>query len=286
MAQSTHNPLRFLHLPKCGGSTFSYVLTREYKGLRAFEFAGDHVADRARFEELKKQDPTPVSLFRGHAPIETSIAEADSPQTITLFRDPVSRVKSFCQHVSEGKSPQLVEQFPPATFDLDVFLESGLGELSNLQTKMMINCASCVDDTQLNQLGLEQSVELALKNLDERIVIFGLVERYDESLIHFADYFGWGLPIYAKKNIKSEKRLLTFEVRHLDKIRDLNQADGLFYERVKALFALRYVLTETQKRKLQNQRMLNKYVMPCFEAVRMQLFACARFLRSKIKIKR
>ena len=176
-------PVRFLHIPKCGGSTFSYILNREYRNGLRFAFSGNAEQDRERYEALRLNARDSCVLYRGHAPIETGIEAVDDALTITMFRDPVRRVKSFCQHVSEGKSPHLVGRFPPSSFNLDEFLESGLGELSNLQVKMMINCGSCEDSTRLNQLGGEV-VDVAIKHLHERVAIFGLLEKYDESLIH------------------------------------------------------------------------------------------------------
>jgi len=270
MRSEKNETLRFLHIPKCGGSTFAFVLLRQYKGQRNFSFSGNFEADRARYSELKKQDPNPFSLFRGHAPIETAIEEANSGQIITLFRDPISRVKSFCQHVSEGKSPHLVERFPPFNFDLDAFLESGSEEISNLQTKMMINSSSCMDKRKIDTLGEVEAVELALRNLDERVAVFGLVEHYDESLIHMAEQLGWRLPLYAKKNVKSERKRLTFEARHLDKIRELNAIDLQLYAQVKKLFEERYQLTPKQEKQLKRQRFFNKWVMPAYESGRMK----------------
>ena len=57
-------------------------------------------------------------IVLGHAPITTCIKEADSATIITFLRDPVERVKSFCQHVYEGKSLHLKDSFPPELFNL------------------------------------------------------------------------------------------------------------------------------------------------------------------------
>lgn len=199
--------------------------------------------------------------------MNTGFLEVDDALTITMFRDPIRRVRSFCQHVSEGKSPHLVDRFPPWSFNLDDFLDSGLGELSNLQTKMMINTGSCEEATFMNQLGERRALDLAMKNLDERIAVFGLLERYDESLIQFADYLGWGLPVYAKRNVQNEKRLLVFEARHLQRIEALNAVDQVFYKHVCELYEERYALTPTQRKQLKKQQFLNKNVLPVLDAV-------------------
>lgn len=131
-------PLRFLHIPKTAGTTLLSILRRQYFGKKSFAFTGDITSDTKRFEALSEHDKENVMLFTGHAPIVTGIEKADNATTVTFLRDPISRVKSFCQHVAEGKSPYLIDDFSSETFSLDNFLESGNEELSNLQTKMLI----------------------------------------------------------------------------------------------------------------------------------------------------
>ena len=135
------NRLRFLHIAKTAGTTFRAVLDRQYSPNEIFAFTGDVPADVQRFNALPKEDRSGFRLFIGHAPIISGIEAADNAETITFLRNPVSRVKSFCNHVAEGKSPYLRDEFPPDRFDLDRFLDSGNNELSNLQTKMLINRA-------------------------------------------------------------------------------------------------------------------------------------------------
>ena len=125
--------VRFFHIPKTGGSTFADILKRQYIFYDWFRFSGDIQSDLKRY--LKHNGH--VRLFIGHAPLKTGIQIADYATMFTLLRDPVSRVKSFCQHVYEGKSKYLIDRFPPYSFDLDEFLDSGNHELSNLQAKLL-----------------------------------------------------------------------------------------------------------------------------------------------------
>lgn len=271
-------PLRFLHIPKCGGQTFNYVLSRQYDRKHTFAFSGDAKGDLARYGQLDHLHGS-FELFRGHAPIETEVAEANAAVTITMFRDPVSRVKSFCQHVSEGKSAHLFEQSFLDAFDLDAFLESGVEELSNLQTKMMINTGSCHGSELIDALGDTAAVDLAIRNLHERVVVFGLVERYDESLIHFAEFLGWSLPAYARKNTKSPTKRLSFDARHLEKIRELNRADIALYERVKSIYQDRYEMNPQKIKQLRRQQFLSNYILPRCETLRLWLIKAVRLMR-------
>src|SRR5271157_80678 len=127
--------LRFLHMPKTAGSTFTSCLEYQYSGKGHFIFTGDIKSDINRYLNLSEPTRQNIKLFTGHAPILTGIADADSAKVITFLRDPINRVKSFIQHISEGKSPEYLT----GPFDLNRFLESGFSDLSNLQTKMLIN---------------------------------------------------------------------------------------------------------------------------------------------------
>jgi len=279
---SSNASVRFLHIPKCGGQTFNYVLARNYNRKRTFAFSGDEKGDLLRYQAylaVAVQAQQPIQLFRGHAPLFTGIQEADDAIIITLFRDPISRAKSFCQHVYEGKSAHLVDRFPPDTFNLDAFLDSGVEELSNLQTKMLINTGSCHASTKIETMGETAAVKLAIGNLEKHVTIFGLVERYDESLIHFADHLGWALPVYARKNSKSQTQRLKFESRHLSKLEALNGADRLLYEQVKKLYEERYKLGPRQIRRLRLQQLINRRILPHWEAFRLKCILTMRSVK-------
>lgn len=228
--------LRFLHIPKTAGSTFTSILHREYSGKKSFAFSGDIVADIQKFEALSEGERESVALFTEHAPIVTGIKEADSAITITFLRDPIHRVKSFCQHVSEGKTQYLIKHFPPENFSLDRFLESGNEELSNLQTKMLINKGSCTSPSLINSMSSLEARDAALENLNNRISHFGLQECFDESLIVFSLALGWSLPVYVSENRRNVGKPVRFETRHIEKITELNAIDIEVYKLAKAKF--------------------------------------------------
>ena len=227
--------LRFLHIPKTAGSTFRQVLIRQYPGKGRFDFRGDITADIERFHVLPEEEKRNIVLFEGHAPITTGIQEADQT-IITFLRDPIRRVMSFCQHVYEGKSPYLLQDFPPEKFSLDEFLASGNTELSNLQTKMLINQGSSASPDLIDRLPASEVVDRALKNLSEKIVCFGLQEYFDESLILFATQFSWRTLTYDSVNRANSSRKLEFKDHHLKRIAELNAIDIEVYKLAKEKF--------------------------------------------------
>lgn len=213
-------PIRFLHIPKTAGETFSSILEKVYAEFPDFYFTGDCPADLYRYRALPEAERRQIRLIHGHAPLTTGIAEIDAVPVVTLLREPIARVKSFCQHVSEGKSPHLAKDFPPERFDLDAFLDSGDYELSNLQTKFLLSHGDLEEIAEPST-----APQRAVDCLFNRIAAFGLMEYFEESLASFRRRFGWRIPRYKRLNRKNTRRLIRFERRHIERIIELNRID-------------------------------------------------------------
>lgn len=260
--------LRFLHIPKCAGITFVTVLRMQYPFARRFSFSGELPADRRRWEALDPDKRGSIRLFTGHAPIETGVPEADNDvDVITMLREPVSRVQSFCQHVAEGKSPHLIERFAPASFDLDAFLDSGNEGLSNLQTRMLINRGRAAAPDTVQSLSPDEAVALALRNLEERIACFGILERFEESLVLFQQRLGWRTPCYASSNHRDPGRLLQFRDRHLTRIADMNTLDRAVYDAARQRFAEHIDSGRFDAAKLRRLRAVQPWASPLMKGL-------------------
>ena len=226
------NKIRFLHIPKTAGTTFTDCLNRFYKG-RHFLFSGDLQKDKARYRKISKSKRGQISMFGGHAPRITGIPEVDTLPIITFFRDPVERVKSYCQHVSEGKSRYLLKDYPPSKFNLDAFLDSGINELSNIQTKLLLGDQK----QQLPDADKKTILETAVKVLKNDITCFGFTEQFDKSLVLLHYKLGWTKwPVYKKLNAKNRQKLITFTSDNIKKIRKLNEIDIAVYQKALELF--------------------------------------------------
>lgn len=254
--------LRFVQIPKTAGSTLAYLLLRQYRGIRYFYFTGETEADTKRYRSLSEAERGEIGFYLGHAPIATGIQEADDATLITLLRDPVRRVKSFCQHVSEGKAPYLQKDFPPDSFDLDGFLNSGNYEISNLQTKMLINKVSCASPVLINSMSPAEATDKALENLFTVISRFGIQEYFDESLIHFCRFLHWKMPFYLSANLKDSKRLIEFKPRHLDRIAELNSIDLEVYAAARKKFREIIASADFDSAKLKRFKFLNPLAIP------------------------
>lgn len=228
--------VRFLHIPKTAGSTFACILLAQYGRMRFFHFLGEIDRDRRRWHALPDAAKRETRLFLCHSPLVTGIDAADRCRIITLLRNPVNRVKSFCQHVYEGKSPYLRKRFPPYSFSLDDLLDSGEMELDNLQVNMLAGSAGG-GTKQLPLAGGADLLDTAWKTLNRRIYCYGLLEQFDATILLFRKRLGWTKnPYYVRINRKRDARRLTFSDRHLERIRELNRLDLTLYERAAARF--------------------------------------------------
>ncbi len=254
--------VRFLHIPKTAGSTLISILDRQYCGKARFSFADGHASYTRRYQALSEESKRNLVLFTGHAPIYTGIKEADDAKIITLLRDPLSRVKSFCQHVSEGKSPYLQKEFSPGSFSLDHFLESGNRELSNLQTKMLINRGRIASPVLVDSMPLSEARDMALENLFGKVSFFGLQEHFDESLIVFATGLNWEMPLYTSLNKKQSSESVKFESRHIERILALNAIDVEVYDAARARFSKLLTSDKFDREKLKIFQRMNSIVTP------------------------
>jgi hypothetical protein len=233
------NKIRFLHIPKTAGTTFTDCLNRFYKG-RHFIFSGDLQKDKSRYEKISKSKLAQISMFGGHAPRVTGIPEVDTLPIITFFRDPVERVKSFCQHVSEGKSRYLLKDYPPSKFNLNAFLDSDINELSNINTKLLLG----EQKQQLPDADKITIIETAVTVLKKDIVCFGITEQFDRSLVLLHYKLGWTKwPVYRKLNVKNRQKLIVFTDDNIRKIRELNEIDIAVYNKALGLFNEQFCTT-------------------------------------------
>jgi len=248
--------IRFLHIPKTAGSTITLILRRQYRGKGMFNFTGDFSSDVKRYYALSDDVRENMNLFTGHSPFVTGIREVDEIAIITLLRDPVNRVKSYCQHVSEGKISDPSNTIFTQPFRLDDFLERENGELSNLQTRMLINTKKGGDPL-FRDLSSAEARDRALDNLFNKISIFGLQEYFDESLINFQTKLGWKTIFYSPINTKNMGKLIDFKEHHLEKIAELNKIDIEVYHSAKSKFLKIIGELEFDSEKLKQFQQLN-----------------------------
>jgi hypothetical protein len=162
----------------------------------------------------------------------------DGARTFTLLREPVQRVKSFCCHVAEGKSEDLLNVFPPETFELEEFLDSGYDELQDLQTKMLLG------DGPYEHLRREQNegeFRTAIAAAFDKLELVGVQERYEDTMIVATLVFGWPATNPRKRmNVRRVDNPVRFTDADIRKIAGLNRWDALAHRMAGERFAATY----------------------------------------------
>lgn len=221
--------IRFLHIPKTAGSTVHFVVRCKFPTKPYFVFRGNFAADCKRLRNLSQKQRCKLFYFSGHAPLRTGIQQVDDSETFTLLRNPIDRVVSFCNHALDPRKNHYVLQ--RGISSLDDLLDSQITELSNLTTKLLITEKTEVSDCgAIRRLDPDGAASLAIQLLEERVSFFGIQEKFDESLILFADQLGWKSPVYLRQNSRRRSFRLDMQPHHLDRIREMNAIDQMVYE--------------------------------------------------------
>ncbi len=203
----------FVHIPKNGGSTlwqaFRYMFGRQYtKHVKVNHY---HI-DKANTKTRKFLDnPLNVRIYGAHFAFMAEYAQ--TYPHFTLLRQPIERIISEYYYVRNNPHQTLNAQLLSA----DMTLECGIPLLGdNEQVRYLIN----VFDRPLTEADLEQ----AKFNLEHHFAAFGILERYNESLMLFKRAFDWPMPYYAIENkgvnrpkaISDEARRVAAEHNTLD----------------------------------------------------------------------
>jgi hypothetical protein len=226
-------PLIFLHLPKAGGSTMQDVLVRQYRTGFGFRFTGDRAELRA-FRALPERVRARFDLLHGHVHFGIHQWVPDPAVYVTMLRDPVDRVvshyyfvRSHPDHYVHKKAARMTLKEYGATkptHEIDNDMVRWLTSREHFEVKLGKVTRAMLDE--------------AKWNLEFAISVFGLMERFDESLLCFQRALWWNDVSYReKKNVNKDRPALA-EIPQdaIDAIREANRFDVELYEHATALF--------------------------------------------------
>lgn len=226
--------IRFLHIPKTAGTSFSNCLRRIYRANRVrnnlFVFLGDFRKDVERYESLSREQREGIVMVSGHSPLTTGVTDIDSMPTMTFLRDPVERLKSLFQHMSEGK----INDIDPERIDIDALLDLPSPWFRNLQTRVLLGNNWSYD---LPDWPDEKIVETATEVLTHRLSSFGITGQFDDSLLLFQIQLNWKrFPVYVRLNERNPDRLLKFTPEQEARMREYNALDLALYANAEKVF--------------------------------------------------
>lgn len=223
----------FVHIPKTAGTTLNDILRANYPDEAILD-----VYDPEGYRRLRRMTAAELQTLRlvqGHMFVHDYDELLDGPvpvRAMTFLRDPVARVVSEYRFLKSWPGQHLHQLINSENIGLEEFVATDRRELvhhgKNLMTKSL--CGSVLNDSDPAML------ERAWTNLSERFACFGLVERFDESLLLLRNVLGLGSIFYDRRNVnpeRTEPEALPEATRTL--IEEHNQLDRELYTHAAAL---------------------------------------------------
>lgn len=232
-------PLIFLHIPKTAGTTLQDFILSHYKPRgKYFRFTG-HEDQASVFAKLTQTERDEFDVVAGHVHFGVHDTLTRPATYLTMLRDPVERFISHYYHILRHTDHYLHTYVAGRGYSLHEYATAGLNqEGDNDQVRWLtVREHGEVPLGQVTRAMLEE----AKWNLENGIAVFGLAERFTDSLRCFCAAFGWE----AVKPVTFRKRLNTNAARPkrdqiapetLEAIRDGNRYDVELYEFAQALF--------------------------------------------------
>lgn len=247
------NNLIFLHIPKCAGTTFLFILNNQYDNLNHFDI-GQLASNESNIDNLinkSKEEREKINLIKGHQDFGLHKYLIGPTAYITFVRHPVQRITSFYHFAKKNPDNRLYQYIHKYNFSLkDFVLKFNDFDINNGQINRLGGLPFEDENTQLTK---------ALKNIETYFPIVGIVEKYDESLMLMKNYYGWTWPYYVvvNKNKKKPKTIISPEIENL--IIEKNQGDyKLYLEMNKRLDAQIYNSTDYIEKQVKRFKSLNQ----------------------------
>jgi hypothetical protein len=223
----------FLHVPKAAGSSLQRILDYQYKPTNTFSISRSRTVEE--FKQLPRERREKIRLLKGH--MYFGLHEfLPSPSTyITVLRDPVDRIISLYYFVLQSPHHSHHKLVTSQNMSLEDYFYSGRKrQLNNGQTRLLSGIDSTVID--FGQCSTAM-LESAKKNLQEHFLVFGITERFDETLILMKRALGWKNPFYVKHNVTKDRPSKENVSRDiLDLIKKYNELDIELYNYAKKMF--------------------------------------------------
>jgi hypothetical protein len=243
-ASATDCLFAFVHCEKTAGSTLSGILMAHY-GPEAFVSLGsrkDRAGAIAGMRALAA-DPGPVRTVRGHIPLGVICRYLPAgTRYLTFLRDPLERTVSDFFYLRAARARSL-RDWPRRLLKAENEKLTGALErprlfVDNLQTRMLSG------DPQAWRRWREpvgrETLDDAKRSLRERIGVFGLAERFDESLALILPFLGVPRPDrYEHLKVVDHPPFAALDEDDRRAARANNELDLELYEFASALFESR-----------------------------------------------
>ncbi len=225
-------PIVFLHIPKTAGLTLHEILTDQYPETKhKLIYTVGHTKNYTDLPEEKKKK---IGVIKGHLLYGLHEKMWVQPTYLTFLRDPVMRTISGYEFIKTKKDHPFHKEMKDKDFSLLDFLrQKYVANFDNIQTRFL-----CGDNSMPFGEVNETHFQRAKNNLLSDHMLFGITEKFDESVIYFKRKLGWKAPYYAKVNVTKKHTVKRNALDETTKqaILDCNQYDLRLYEFARELF--------------------------------------------------
>jgi len=239
--------LLFLHIPKTAGMTLLKFFWRKF-GLWppgalihhdltfGFYKLGDDEARARHINALPPRRQERVRLYHGHYGYGVHELLTPPSEYFTVLREPIARTVSCFGEVRKRGHID-------ATATLEQYLREGRRYadffVDDAHVRALAGDRGKHLDVPFGEVGAEH-LELAKRRLESEIAAFGLLERFDESLLLLKRRLGWRSCYYVRENIAggaAPKPTISDEARGL--LESVNRQDAALYAFAEDLFERR-----------------------------------------------
>ncbi len=224
MSQRSKSILIHLHIPKNAGTTLSRMLkvhlllhppTRiiHHESVLGFYTTKGHAEDRIRrIEGESDRARRRIRFFEAHCGYGVHTRLPSPSLYITTLRDPVDRALSvFYFRKQQGDLPE--------DYDIERWLlehpDDPVWHVDNGQVRYLASDDGRIIDCPVGEVSREM-LDKAKRRLEDEIAYFGLVERFDESVVLLRRVLGWRSLNYARSNV-TRKRKSKSEISNNDR---------------------------------------------------------------------
>ena len=220
-------PLFFLHIPKTAGTTLNAILDDNFAGQPVLDVYTE--SQQRRLKETTYAQIAQYALVRGHMFISDFRDILDGPvrfRVFTFLRDPVNRVVSEYHFLRTWPKSHLYRFLNEHDVSLAEYVTSQRPELRARGCNAMVNSLCGVGAPTV-----EERLERAWHHLRERFVFFGILERFDESVLLLNTTLDLARSFYEKQNVRARQGVRPVSGADMELIREHNQADITLYDR-------------------------------------------------------
>lgn len=216
----------FLHIPKTGGRSLQNILLRKYSSDEVITDAHTKLNEISEWPDDRKRQ---IRYLQGHFVYGAHKILPQECRYITTLRDPIDRVISHYYFLKRSPSHPLHDTIVQQNLSLEDYVTSGIcDEVSNDQVRLVAG----VERT--SPVDLDEMLKMAKDNIDNKFLVVGLLENFNETLVLLKRRLGLRNIFYGIRNQtigRPLKEQIPERILHL--ITELNYADIALYSYAK-----------------------------------------------------